>query len=192
MDPDSNAASGKTQSSPPRPPAPAKPGALTAFGVLNLVFGVIGTCGIGLSALLPYLPQDKSVPNPALELLMQNASYRMYFQVSLGLGFVAVVILIIGGIGLLLARPFGRSLSNAYGVYAIISGIAGMIVSYVLLIQPNLEKVTSDGSDPQVQAALIGGIAGGLLGGCLGEIYPILLLFFINRPKVVAALKRSR
>jgi hypothetical protein len=37
--------------------------------------------------------------------------------------------------------------------------------------------------------AAIGGAVGGVMGGCFGMIYPILLLIFMTRPKVVAAFR---
>jgi hypothetical protein len=41
---------------------------------------------------------------------------------------------------------------------------------------------------PAEQGALIGGVAGGVGGSCCGLIYPLVLLYFMFRPEVVAAL----
>jgi hypothetical protein len=49
-----------------------------------------------------------------------------------------------------------------------------------------LLQQASEMSGPE-QAGVMGGAIGGVMGGCFGLIYPILLLFFMMRPNVVAA-----
>jgi hypothetical protein len=134
------------------------------------------------------MQQNPNVRNPVLDLMAENPGYRLFNQVSLGLGFIATIVLIIAGVGLLQSKSFGRTLSIGYGIYALLSGIVGLIASYVFLIQPLLERAQAAGGGPE-QAGAIGGMIGGLFGGCLGLVYPILLLIFMCRRNVAEALK---
>lgn len=52
-------------------------------------------------------------------------------------------------------------------------------------MRPMLEEASRK-QGPEAAAA-IGGAIGGTVGGCFGLIYPILLLIFMTRPKLVAA-----
>lgn len=168
---------------------PARPAAVTVFGILNLVFGALGLCGTaGSAAMFFALPQNPNVRNPVLDLMAGSPAYRLFTQVTVGLGFIAAIVLIIAGIGLLQTKSFGRTLSIGYSIYAILSGIVGLVMSFVFLVKPLLEQAQAAGSGPE-QAGAIGGMIGGLFGGCLGMAYPILLLIFMCRRNVVEALK---
>jgi hypothetical protein len=171
------------------PPKPKRPASVMVFGILNLVFGVLGLCGTVVSVgVLFFMPQNAQAGNPVMELMASNPAYRLFNQVSIGLGFVATAVLIVAGIGLIRARPFGRTLSIGYSIYAILAGLAGLVVSYLFLVQPLMERANAGGAGPE-RAAAIGGMIGGLAGGCLGQIYPILLLIFMCRRNVAEALQ---
>jgi len=127
-------------------------------------------------------------PNPVFELMEENQAYYVFTMVTMALGFVATVVLGLGGFGLLKMLAWGRHLSIGYAVYAIIAGIVGMIANWVWLIGPLMERANAAGGGPE-QAGAIGGIIGGAFGGCIGLIYPVLLLIFMMRPNVVQAFR---
>jgi hypothetical protein len=164
----------------PVPPA-SRPASLIVFGILNILFGVLGLCGMAGSAamFLVELPQDPAVPNPVLELLKTDATYRLFMQVSLVLGGLTALVLIVAGIGLLLTKGWGRTLSIGYAWYAIVAAIVGTIVTWTYLIQPTMAAI-KDAQGPAAMGAA-GGLVGGLLGGVFSLIYPVLLLIFMNR-----------
>jgi len=58
-------------------------------------------------------------------------------------------------------------------------------MNFLFLFGPLLEEASKK-QGPEAAGA-IGGAVGGSIGGCFGLIYPILLLVFMTRPKVVAA-----
>jgi hypothetical protein len=170
------------------PTKPVRPASVVVFGILNLVFGLLGLCGMaGSAAMFFALPQDVRVRNPVLELLASSPGYRLFTQVTVGLGFIATIVLIAAGIGLLQTKSFGRTLSIGYSIYAILSGIIGLVVTFVFLVRPLLEQAQAPGRGPE-QAGAIGGMIGGLFGGCLGMVYPIVLLIFMCRRNVAEAL----
>lgn len=169
----------------PEPGAAAATGRPTSpivFGILNIVFGLLGVCGtIGSGAMLfVELPRDPLVPNPALELIASNPTYRMLMMVMISLGLLASLALLAAGVGLLLFRAWGRTLSIGYAWYGIINALFGMIVNWIYLVQPMLAKWNP--AFGPAEAATVATAVSGILGGCFGMLYPIILLVFMNRP----------
>jgi hypothetical protein len=170
---------------------PQKPAAATVFGVLNILFGVAGLCTIPMSALMFFVQLDKSLTenNPALQLMEENAAYRLFMQGGLGIGFIATFVLIISGIGLYQIKPYGRILSIGYAIFAIVMNVVTIGVNCVVVFPALLEKANAAGPGPD-QIAAYAGVGGGSVGSCVGFIYPALLLYFMYRPNVVAAFKQ--
>lgn len=168
-----------------------KPTAATVFGILNILFAVLGLCGVLMTAVLMFVPFNAQMTkdNPALQLMEENAFYRTVNQVGVLLGFVASAVLIAAGIGLLQTKPYGRSLSIGYGIYAVVVCLLGTILNVVFVFPALLEKANAAGGGPAAAGAY-GGIIGGVGGACVGLIYPVLLLYFMCRPNIVAAFKK--
>ena len=162
--------------------AATRPTALIVFGILNIVFGLLGICGTAASSAMFFveLPRDPLVPNPALELIQSNPTYRTLMLVMIGLGLLASLALLVAGIGLLRSKAWGRTLSIGYAWYGIAGAIFGMIVNWVYLVQPMLAKM--DPAFGPAEAATVSTAVSGLLGGCFGMLYPIVLLVFMYRP----------
>ena len=163
-----------------------RPTTVTVFGVLNIVFGVIGIFGSAASAAMYFLPHADA-NNPVLKIMHDNAAYAAFMKVSVVLGLVVSVVLLAAGIGLLMLKPWARGLSLAYAIYAIVAGLIGIGLNFVYLVGPLLEQARH-AQGPEAAGA-VGGVIGGTVGGCFGFIYPILLLIFLTRPKVVAAFR---
>ena len=125
--------------------------------------------------------------NPVLEIMRTSPGYAAWMKITIPLGFLAAGVSIAAGIGLLKLKSWGRTLSIGYGIYAIVAGLLGVMLSFIFVMQPLMQQA-SQKSGPE-SAALIGGAIGGTIGGCFGMIYPVLLLIFMFRPKVVAAFR---
>jgi hypothetical protein len=168
--------------------AAARPASLLVFGILNVLFGVLGLCGTAGSSAMFFLqlPRDPAMPNPMLDLLDSNPTFRLFMQVTIVLGGVASLVLLAAGIGLLLTKAWGRTLSVGYAWYAIAAAIIGMVVNWVYLIQPTLAAMK--GAEGPAAMGALGGVVGGLLGGVFSLVYPVVLLVFMNRAAVRAAL----
>ena len=173
----------------PTPAGPTtKPVSATVFGILNILFGVLGVCGIGFSVAVFFMPQNPQFPNPALEAMQGDGPYSLFLKVAIGIGSIFVVVLILSGVGLLKGRMWGRTLAIVYSVYAIISAVVGGVVNYFLLWGPMLQDAGPAAPGPE-NAAAIGGAIGGIGGTCVGMIFPIVLLIFMLRPKFKSALE---
>ena len=126
--------------------------------------------------------------NPILEMLNDSRAYLIWTRVSTVIGFLAATVKLASGIGLLKMQAWARLTAIGYGIYAIIAGVIGMIMTTVILV-PMMQRL-HPGSGPEGAAAvggMIGGIIGGIGGSCIGLVYPILLLIFMTRPKIKAA-----
>jgi hypothetical protein len=171
---------------------PQNPTAATVFGILNILFGVLGLCGLTLSAVMMFSSffAQFAKDNPAMQLMEDNAIYRTFMQVAMVLGFIATPVLVFSGIGLLQIRPYGRTLSIGYGVYSIVMNVLGMLVNVAFVFPALIESANAAGGGPAAAGAW-GGIIGGVFGGCIGFIYPGLLLYFMFRPNMVAAFQKN-
>lgn len=172
-----------------------KPVSVKILGILNIVFGIMGICGLIGSAVALFsnaIPQDPNFPNPTIELLQNNNAYRLYMIATLALGFVATILLGYSGVGLIMYRRYGRSLSLVYCWYAIVSVFVGVIVNTFVLVMPAWQQFQQQQAQgaavtPQLMGLLFGAI-GGTFGGCFGLIYPAVLMFFMYRRKTIDSL----
>src|SRR2546426_936613 len=160
-----------------------RPASVTVFGILNIVFAVFGLFGIFATVALFSLTEQSN--NPVVRIVRENPSYAGWLKVSIPLGLLGCAALLAAGIGLLRLRPWGRKLSLAYAIYAIVLGAVGMVMNFIFLLRPMFEEAAQK-QGPEAAGA-IGGAVGGSIGGCVGLIYPVLLLIFMTRPNVVAA-----
>lgn len=170
-----------------QPARATAPASITVFGVLNLVFGALGVCGV-LFAVLGLVLQNMDIPqqpqNQGVEVLNQHPIYGPFQTVNVGINFVMTFVLLLAGIGLLKKRSFGRTLSNTYGVFAILSVLINIFLLAVFL-RGELFALPPENGLPIGMIIFWSAIGGGLVG----MVYPVLLLIFINRPRVKAALQ---
>jgi hypothetical protein len=168
-------------------PAPNdKPAAITVFGILHLVFGAFGLCGVGAGIfgmiVLTANPGIQQAPNPVLDHPIGFA----WNIASLGIGSVTTFMLIAAGILLLMNKELGRVLTIYYGWISIGFGIVGMVVMAIIMISVMGQ---ANGQGPEQMAATFGMI-GGACGGLIGMIYPGLAIYFMTQGNVIAYLKR--
>ncbi len=164
-----------------------RPTSVTVFGVLNIVLAIVGVLAVVAS--LALLSATASVGNPFLRIMQESPAYTVWFKLSLALGLLAGAVLLISGIGLLMMKRWARVAAIVYAIYTIVSGLLGVFMNFFLLFRPLLEEA-SRRPGPETAGA-VGGAIGGTFGGCIGLVYPVLLIIFMTRPKVVAAFTQS-
>lgn len=165
-----------------------RPKSVTVFGILNIVFAGLGLCGTAFSVML-FMPSSAAANNPVVQIIQSSPGYAAWMKVSVALGVIVAAALLAAGIGLLNLKPWARTLSIVYAIYAIFMVLIGDVINYIFLIQPMLQK--AHGEQGAEAAGAVGGAIGGLFGSCFGLVYPILLLIFMTRPQVVAAFSQS-
>jgi hypothetical protein len=161
----------------------ARPASVTVFGVLNIVFGVLGLLSGAASLGIMIAVANGAFPDNAG--LGEQPALMLWTLAASALGIVFAIVLFASGIGLLRMRPWGRTAALAYAGYAVFSTVVGMAIHWIYVAQPLLAE---QGPGGRTDPAQIGGAIGGMVGGCLGLVYPILLWYFMPRPAVVAAL----
>jgi len=164
-----------------------RPISVNVFGILNIVFACFGI--LGTVASLSLLFGAAASNNPVAKVIQENATYMAYLKVMIPVGILASITLLVAGIGLLILKNWARYLSIGFGIYGVLSGLIGAIMNFMYVMQPLLEQASHQ-QGPEAAGA-IGGAIGGTVGGCFGVIYPILLLIFMTRPKVVAAFQSA-
>ena len=100
--------------------------------------------------------------------------YIAFELFGFGFGGILSLVLIICGVGLLRERNWGRTGSLWYAVITILFNVSSPVV--IIAMAKDDESLMF--------------IAGGAMcGSIMGIIYPIFILIFLTRPKVVEALK---
>ena len=151
-------------------PEPARPTAVTVFGVLNIVFGALGLLSMPCVMILIFaMPRDFMNPTRAV---------KAWLFFSNVIGFVVAILLIIIGIGLLKLKAWARKWAIGYGWFAIVWGVLGIIVNLILMTSG------AYGYSHDAAPGAMSGMIGGTVGGLFGLIYPILLIVFMQRPNV--------
>lgn len=174
-----------------------RPTVVTVFGVLNLVFGGLGLLCVPLSALsmlaMPGLQQmnaNMGIPNPGLDML-ESPAYRLSMIIYLTVTLAGAIALVVGGIGLLKLRPWGRSLSIIYGALKIVAVPIVNVVNYVTITQPMFEQMPAQ-TMPFASFASATSAVGAVVGCCFQMIYPVVLLIFMLLPSVKAAFQQDQ
>jgi hypothetical protein len=164
-----------------------RPTSVTVFGILNIVFGVFGLLGTAVNVLMMFINADAATvqANPILQLQQQQPFFAAMMKINVVLGFVASIVLIIAGIGLLYMRSWARKVSIGYAIYSIVSVILFMaLIGWFLMpLFRGFETKTE-----AEKAGIVGAPIGGMAGGCIGLIYPVLLWYFMTRRHVVVAI----
>jgi hypothetical protein len=115
-----------------------RPTSVTVFGILNLVFAAFGFVGLLISLVLFFVPENSE--NHVVKLIHTSPAYAAYLKISIGLGLLACLALLAAGIGLLMLKPWARSLSIVYAIYSILQAIIGTVINYFLLVRPLIEQ----------------------------------------------------
>lgn len=178
-------------------PADQRPVIATVFGILNLVFGIIGICSSVASVAGFVFIANASAVDPQLreQMNLQQFDNPVYFGLlcmQLVLGGILAIVVITSGIGLLKFKPWGRTLANFYAVASLIMLVVGVAISVVFQIIPAINEANNPGASPEAIGGAVGGSIGGVFTICFGAIFPICILVFLNRKQFVEQIKARR
>jgi len=156
-----------------------RPISITVFGILNIGFALFGFLGVFVSHLMLHakLRAPHGMVIPTAEINPAWASFVSFF------GTAQSLMLLAAGIGLLLTQHWARVLSVVYAVIAVVYAFVGSVINFPTL-QATLSRMPVRIPPEAVSAVAV---AATVLGLIIGLIYPGLLLYFMTRPKVVAA-----
>jgi hypothetical protein len=141
-----------------------RPMSVTIFGILNIGFGLLDLLVTLFSIFV--LPRMNMAGNPIMIQMHDN----LWTKITTPLDGIAAVALLAAGAGLLMLQGWARTVSIVYGGYAILITMIGAVVT-----------LSGDTSGAMK--------IGSLIGAMVSLVYPILLIIFMMRPKVVAAFR---
>jgi len=168
-----------------------RPAVLTVLGILNLLVALAGIVG-DLRTLLAEVPQHGPAPAPpAAAQAVPTAGQQTVFLVLMLLGLAATIALAAAGIGLLRKRPWGRKLSLGYASYALLAAPLTLALQYCWVFAPVTQRAAelSPRFGQVVRAEMTTQMAVAVAAALFGLIYPVVLLWCLSRPRVVAALR---
>ncbi len=174
------------------PPA-QRPATAMIFGILNIVFGIMGICGSLISGGMLIAVGSGQLDQQMMDQMQQfnDPVYFGFLSMQLVLGSIFAIVAIISGVGLIQFRPWGRKLANIYSIASLVLLIIGFVFNLVYAVLPAIQAANSGDADPAQVGGAIGGAVGGILGSCFGGIYPICALYFLNRKSFVAAIENQ-
>ena len=165
-----------------------RPVSVLLFGILNIVWGVLQVLGVAVG--LVFRLQLLDLPtsgNPAVELMESNVGYRWFSDISTGIALIAAIGHLSAGVGLIVMKPWARTVTIGLGVYTMIMTLLVTVINHVLITAPMLEQTTQG---PQRLGAVAGAVAGwGWLA--VVTVFCLLMIYFMTRPRVVAAFQED-
>jgi len=162
-----------------------RPASVTIFGILNIIFAVFGV--LGTFGRLHLFVNMETSANLVVKIMRENPGYATWMKAMIPLGLLGCGVLLASGFGLLKLKEWGRKASIGYAIYEIVAGLLGGAVNFVFVFLPLLEA-SSHQHDPEAIGVMFVAV-GTTAIGIFGMIYPILLILFMTRPKVVQAFR---
>ncbi|MCA9069069.1 MAG: hypothetical protein KDA84_09110, partial [Planctomycetaceae bacterium] len=163
------------------------PVAAKVLGIIGIVLGVLGFIGMmcGLAAMM--MPSSPAMPNHTADMMRESSVYRNFTIGSTALGFVALVVLLGGSIGLLQGKMWGRTLLIGYAAYALLSVLVGTAFNILVMYPLMTEMLAKQG----VQADMSGFFyISTAVGAVIGSLFPTVLLFYMLNGDFVGRFRR--
>ncbi|XAM01109.1 hypothetical protein OT109_06925 [Phycisphaeraceae bacterium D3-23] len=172
-----------------------RPRVLIVFGVINLLFAVgwvVASLGALMYVAMPLsyfdnqpMPIDMD-PVRAIYSALESPVYRGYWIANSLAGFIGAGLLTAGGVGLLMARPWGRRLSLAWAALAVIAVAASVGMTHGYLT-PALASQTNEPLPSGTENAVM--IVTSLV---LRWAYPVVLMILLPRPGITALFEQAK
>ncbi|MDB6056804.1 MAG: hypothetical protein JWO95_648 [Verrucomicrobiales bacterium] len=160
-----------------------RPKSATVFGILNIAFATMSFFGLIFSIIVLRI----AASSHSTQLIKQSPVLSAWTKFTMPLGFVSAIVLLIAGIGLLMMKNWARIVSIIYAIYSLVFGVVGLALMFLFMVMPMIEQ-SQQQSGPE-SIGMIAGAIGGMIGGVVGLAYPVLLLIFMTRPKLVEAFR---
>jgi hypothetical protein len=178
---------------------------MVVLAIFHFIVAGFGVCCVSLNLVSTAAPmgpgggggggnaqQEKIVKE--LQEILKHAppAYEGWSLAQLGIWAVLAVLLIVGGIGLINMRPWGRTASLLYALISLASKIAALVIHFTVLmpaLQPFIEQAQA--ADPELGRFLnLGFLFLGLLPLVMC-IYPVIVLIIMLLPSTARAFRRE-
>jgi hypothetical protein len=159
-----------------------RPAAVTVFGILNIVFGSLGLCALLFSMAMSATWGSWDAPGRRVP-LFEDPTWQAYSAITTVVGFGLCITLLAAGIGLLSMQRWARVASIGYAIVNLVMNAVGLLFTFAYVLPRIAEGVPERAAGAVTASVVIGGVVGSLIG----TAYPILLLVFMTRAKIVRA-----
>jgi hypothetical protein len=145
----------------------------------------------GLCAFPQYLGVQFS-PNPVTGAMSKDTVLRTFNLVAMGIGMVLAILQIAGGIAALSLKPSGRRMLIWYAIVQIAITVVSLPLQWAV-IYPRMVQVVGAkvAANSPVMTGMKIGFFIGLGVALLSLIWPALVLYFMNRPRVKTAFEEG-
>jgi len=177
----------------PPPLPPRKPsGGVVALGIINIVYSALfySCCGLGsiftsfLGPVFQKFAEEQELTG------FESAGPLQAYNIINGIVIIGLgILLIIGGIGLLRLRPWGRSLSISTAVALIIWILIAFAINLFFLF-PTQSRMVSDQFTPEQQMIFL--VIAGIVAVFFQLIYPVVLLVCLNLRSIKLQFEEER
>ncbi len=163
-----------------------RPASILVFGILNIVFGLLGICGLaGTSAIL--LVSNNDPKNVSIQVMKDSPTYMGFLAVATFVGLIATIALVVCGFGLINNKNWARKGTVFIGWYQLVGAVVGLVMNAVCIWGPLLERAAAE-PQPALALGMRAGLIGGVVGTVIGMIWPAASIYFMTRPHVIAYL----
>jgi hypothetical protein len=167
-----------------------KPGVITVFGILHIVFASLGILVAIWGFLQPLIMShlaDSSSPQMQMQIAMQE-KIRPAALLTTSLSLIVGLIMLPAGIKLLKNKRDALKWSRTYSFASIVKSMVTILVT-LFVILPAMKGAFDSvpGMDPKMRSVMATTMnASAVAGSVLYMIYPILSLVLLSRPQVKA------
>ena len=170
----------------------------TAVGVISIVFGVLGLITYAWSSIAPFFPElfaSYSGVAPSMKETMRiQRDTAPWVAGGSVLESLCSLLLLIGGIGMTGRRPWSTKAARTWAVLKLIVAVVATIIGFCVqrAVYAAMAKEAAPGS-PAAATAGMGPVfvaTMSLLGFAWAVVYPIFMLIWLSRPKVLAEIAR--
>lgn len=166
-----------------------RPTSIVVIGILNIVFGVLGICGICVGAFGLFSGASTQGLPPLVAQIFEHPVYTIWTWISFPISAVSTIMLLAGGVLLLQMKREGRTLSLWSSWISIVMSVLGMGLMLLVAVGPMLSAL-GGAADEMALGIAVGMLIGLPCSMACSMIYPIVVIYFLNRPHVIAALEQ--
>lgn len=172
-----------------------RPLVLTVLGILSLIYAALAGLGNLMASLGFVLSRASSAPGS------QQAAWYTGVPAApavivLVLCWAATICLAAGGVGLLMQKRWGRTLSIAFAVSRIVATVLILAAQYHWQYTPQMElarqvETLSPQASQNFEQTARAGMSRTVAASLLGLVYPVVILAFMFGPKMGAATAKA-
>jgi len=159
-------------------PLPKRPAWPTAIGVISVV---LGSLGFICTPIVMAAGARNTRGNQVYELFPDW--YHSYTMAAFAVGLAIAVVLLLAGIYLLKRRPAAKLLHVTYALIQVFTAV----VNAILLVTTFLPSIRQSSAPEHLKTSII---IGWVIGIPIGLVYPVFLLIWFCRPKIVQQVRQ--